>query len=186
MTAVYQLLTKAASPIKLAETKSYLKIKNSSDDTVIKDLITAATIWGENYVGRDFRVKTWKLLLDAFADRITLRRDPVASITTVKYLVSDVLTTVTSSTYYLKKLVTCSEIILADSQSWPTDIDDREQAIEIEFATSAYFQQEEIKRAVIRHVAFMYENRGDCDDLEDGAKKSGVTDIYDQFRVERI
>lgn len=186
MACVYRFISQAASPVSLADMKSYLKVTTATDDTLIQAMIDAATGWGEKYTGRDFRAITWELLLDKFTDRIELWRDPVASITTVKHLVSSALTTVDASVYYLKKLTQKSEILLNEDKAWPTNTDDREQAIEIRFVSEGYFCQDSIIQAIKRHVAFWYRNRGDCSDCKSAASGSGVTSTYDQFRISRV
>ena len=162
-----------------------MKITSSAEDDVIKSIINMATTFGEKYTGRDFRANTWTLLLDCFGARIELRRDPVATITFVKHLVSDSQVTVATSVYYLKKGVQSSEILLQDGQDWPTDTDEREQAIEIEFVTEAYRCIDQIKEAMLRHIAYLYTNRGDCD-TKNAAIESGASFIYDQFRIARV
>ncbi len=197
MTALYELITPGAVPVSLADMKAFMKISTSSDDVLITSMLQTATTWGENYTGREFRATTWALFLDAFEDRIHLSRAPVASITTVKHLVSAALVTVAASVYYLKKNLHYSEILLDVGQTWPTDTDEREQVIEIEFTTESYRDVDAIASAIKRHVSYWYANRGDCSDEGGGsivksnsaafsAKKSGVTAIYDQFRIERV
>lgn len=184
--AVYQQVSVEASPVSLTVMKRYLKITTTADDELIQSMIDAATEWGEKYTGRDFRAITWDLLLDRFTDRIELRRDPVDTITSVKHLVSGSLVTVPAATYYLKKLVQSSEILLNEDQEWPTDTDNREQVIEIQFVTKGFRCQESIIDAIERHVAFWYRNRGDCPDVKGSAEKAGVTVIYNQFRISRV
>ncbi len=184
--AVYQQVSVTASPVSLTVMKSYLKITTTADDALIQSMIDAATEWGEKYTGRDFRAITWDLLLDCFTDRIELRRDPVDTITTVKHLVSGSLVTVPADVYYLKKLVQSSEVLLNEDKEWPTDTDNREQVIEIRFVTEGYRCQESIIDAIERMVAFWYRNRGDCPDANSAATLSGVTIIYNQFRISRV
>ena len=188
MTALYELQSAAASPVSLADMKSYMKVTSASDDDLIQVLIDAATAYGERYTTRDFRIKSWKLLLDEFDDRICLRRSPVNSITSVEYLVSSVLTPIASSVYYLKKGVQFSEILLQEDQEWPDDLDEREQGIEIVFATVAYNAGNAIKIAIKRWVSFAYANRGDCDCQSEAliGKQSGADFTLDQFRISRI
>ena len=66
MTQFYELISEAASPVDLATMKSYMKVTSTSDDVLIQQLIDSATQWGENYTGRDFRVKSWRVFLDGF------------------------------------------------------------------------------------------------------------------------
>lgn len=182
----YSRVSADPSPVTLAAMKSYLKITTTADDALIQIMIDAATEWGEKYTSRDFRAVTWDLFLDKFTDRILLRRDPVASITTVKHLVDGSLETVASSVYYLKRLSQFSEILLDEDQEWPTDTDDREQAIEIRLVTTGYRDQDAIINAIKRTVAFWYRNRGDCPDVKAAIDGAGVTIIYNQFRISRV
>ena len=185
--AVYTFESEVASPVTKKDMKAYLKVTNTKDDDLIQSMIDACTKWGEKYTGRDFRAITWKLLLDCFpaSTRILLKRDPVATITSIKHLVDDVLTTVDSSIYYLKKNTQNSEILLLEDQDWPTDTDNREQSITVEFVTTGYVCQDNIINAIKQHVAYMYYNRGDCD-TDSSAKQSGVRLIYGQFRITRV
>ncbi len=185
-TKVYKRVSVAASPVDLATMKSYLKITTTTDDTLIQSMIDAATEWGEKYTGRDFRAITWDLLLDKFTDRIELRRDPVASITKVERLVSGSLVAVASTVFYLKKLVQSSEILLNEDKEWPTDADNREQVVQIQFVTEGFQCQDSIIDAIERIVAFWYRNRGDCRDSREAARQTGATIILDQFRISRV
>ncbi len=185
-TKVYKRVSVTPSPVDLATMKAYLKITTTTDDTLIQSMIDAATEWGEKYTGRDLRAITWDLLLDKFTDRIELRRDPVASVTSVKRLVSGSLVAVASTVFYLKKLVQSSEILLNEDQEWPTDADDREQVVEIRFVTEGFQCQDSIIDAIERIVAFWYRNRGDCRDSREAARQTGATIILDGFRISRV
>jgi len=185
MSDLYTRTNAGTSPVLLADVKSYLKQTSTADDGLIQVFIDSATEYGETYTGRAFRKQTWTLLIDAFANRIALNRNPIDAITTVKYLVSDVLTTIVDTVYYLKKNVQCGEILLKEDQDWPTDLDEIEHGIEIIFTTVAYQDINRIKDALYRHVAYLYTNRGDCD-VESAGKASGADAIYDLFRIPRV
>ena len=192
MSDLYVLNTAGAVPVALDDMKAYMKVTASADDDLITSMLSAATTWGENYTGREFRANTWTLLTDEFADRMCLNRAPVASITTVKHIVLDVLTAVADTVYYLKKNLQFAEILLKEDQSWPSDTDSLEHAIEVEFVTETYRDTDAISTAIMRHVAYWYSNRGDCAGSSSGcscgdaAKSSGVTALYDQFRIDRV
>lgn len=186
MSDLYLELTADASPLSLADAKAYMRISSSADDALIQSMIDACTEYGENYTGRSFRNKTFKLLTDCLLDRIVINRSPVDSITSVKYLLDNVLTAVDASVYYLKKGVLSSEILLHFDKEWPNDVDAREQAIEIEFSVIAYHAQALIAEALKHCVSFMYFNRGDCCTCEQASSGSGADRIYGQFRIQRI
>ena len=187
MTDVYELIAKGAVPVSLDDMKTYMKVTADADDDLIIMMLNAATVWGENYTGREFRANTWALLLDEFSDRICLRRDPVVTITSVEYLVLNVFTVIAASVYYLKKNVQTSEVLLSEDEDWPDDLDDREQGITITFVTESYrYCSDSIMNGIKRHVAWWYANRGDCSDCDNAAKQSSVQLIYDQFRISRV
>lgn len=196
MSGVYVLDDAGASPVKLSEAKEHLRLHSDADEALVQLLVNVATEAAEDYTRRDFRANTWKLLLDEFdSDGICLRRDPVASVTSITHIVSGSPVTVAASTYYLKRGVVDSLILLAEDESWPTDTDVREQAIEVTFATMAHRRVESAKEAILRMVAHLYENRGDDAQLQragpgtsavDLVRASGASAILDQFRVSRV
>jgi len=183
--AVYVFVSELASPVLLPAMKTYLKVTHALDDTLIQEMIDACTKWGEKFTGRDFRAITWQLLLDLFPERILLRRDPVDTITSINHLVSGAPVLVPAADYYLKKNTQNSEILLVENADWPTNTDNREQAITIQFVTKGYVCQDSIISAIKRHVAHWYYNRGDCD-CECAGDQSGVKSIYGQFRITRV
>ena len=187
MSKVYSLGSADVSPLSLNEAKAYMRVLSVRDDTIITSMINAATSWGENYTGRDFRRKSWTLKQDFFWHSNKLDRDPVAAITSVKYQNTlNVEITVDPALYYLKKLTQYSELLIDPDSSWPTDLSDREHAVTIDFDTAEYYEKEEIFNALQQHVLYLYTNRGDCGCDKESADKSGSTLIYDQFRISRI
>ncbi len=193
MSQFYERTKKADSPVELADVKSYLKLPSAAgpDDTLIQLLIDSATDYAEKYTTRDLRKNRWKVLIDVFTDRICLRRDPINSITLIQRQVSGVLTPVATTVYYLKNNTQFSEVLLQDGEDWPTDVDEREHAIEITFQTKAHRCLDQVTNGIYRHVSFLYENRGDCDPTglgvtTDAAVQSGATKLYDQVRISRV
>lgn len=185
LTYRYELSVPGTLPITKESAKSYLKLETDADNATIQDMVATVVQFAERYTGRDMRPKTWKLWLDCFEDRILLRKSQVNSITSVKYMVDDSLVTIATSVWYLKKGYQFSEILLKASQVWPTDIDEVESGIEIIFVTQEPRNIETYKTGMFEHLAYLYQNRGDCD-VESAAKKSGATEKYDQGRIPRI
>jgi hypothetical protein len=56
-------------PITLAEAKTHLRVDFSADDSLISDLISAATRFAENYTRRTFASREFRLTLPAFPRR---------------------------------------------------------------------------------------------------------------------
>ena len=84
-----------------------------------------------------------------------------------------------------------SQIFLKEDQEWPTNIDLVPQAVEIIF-TSGYGATEasvpaDVKIALLSHIAFMYENRGDCNTGDIGDKLPlNVRTLYNKIRLINI
>lgn len=178
-------------PVSLKQAKSYLKLplEVDADDDFLTLAIEAASDFAEGYVRRELRANEWELYLDAFEDRIGIRRHPIATIDEVAYMASGSFTVVSSSVYYLKPATQAYEILLNDDEEWPDEdlIDDREHVVKITFTTEAHPKLPQIKLGILRHVAWLYENRGDCDvKSADAAELSGATHLYDQIRVSRV
>jgi uncharacterized phiE125 gp8 family phage protein len=184
----YALTTPGAEPpVTVKQAKDHLKIENTADDGVIGVILGVAEEFAAGYTAQELRANTWTLLLDEFGDddEILLRRHPVASITSVKHTVDGSPVTISSADYLLEKGVQSSRIYLADGASWPTDTDNLRQGVEVVFVTEVLPKIDSVKLGILRHVAYLYENRGDVDS-GDSAKKSGATVFYDQVRISRV
>lgn len=188
MSELYTLTAPGTDPVTLEVAKSHLKQTSAVDDDLITALLRTATDFAEGFLGRELRANTWQLLRDDFEARIILRRSPVATITSVKYTVATEFdTTVASSVYYLKKGLASSVILLQEDQSWPTDLKDAEQGVEIVFVTAAMVKLAQVKDGILRHVASLYEHRGDSDPgIEKAAQSSGALNLYGPLRIARI
>ncbi len=191
MTDFYELTTAGAPPLDVETTKGYLRLSTRADDVNVALMVRAALLHGESYTGRDFRANTWTLLKDDFEDRICLLRSPVASVTSVERLVNGTFVAVAPSTYYLKKATQFSEILLESGQAWPTDADDKEHRVRVVFVTQAVRELDVATLAMLKHIAFMNENKGDCDVnlptvVAEAARASGADSLYDQIRIARV
>ena len=185
----YDLVSQSAAPVSLSTLKTYLKLSGSSEDAILTLMLEQATECGEKYTGRSFRVQTWDIFRDYFdCDRFEIKLSPVDSIDSITYInESDVPTVVDSSIYYLKKGQWFSEIVLKTGEAWPTDVKDIEQAITFRVSTIKYPKAtSSIDMGILKHVAYAYSNRGDCD--KKSMKDSGASTCYDDnaFRIPRV
>lgn len=166
----YILVTDSATePLTLAEVKTYLRIDGTDYDNILTPLIKTVRQLAEKITGRDMINKTWKTYLDCFPyrDGIELRKSKLQSITSINYYTSSVLTLLSSATYYVTDEDSYSSIYLVDGQSYPST-DTRKQAVEITFVSGygidATFVPEALKQAMLSHIAYLFENTGDCTD----------------------
>jgi len=173
---------------------AHINIDPSITDAYITSVIKAATTFAENYTKRIFINTTFKTYRDYFSDCIELRRSKFQSLVHFKYLIGDLLFAVDNSLYYVTNEKDYSKIILKTDKSYPTDIEKRVQAIEIQFvagygASGSAFPSdaEDLKIALLNHVTYLFENKGDCDltsleNIED-AMPNTTRLIYNQHRI---
>ena len=193
--------------VTLSDVKNWLKVSVSDQDGLITSLIEGATASAEKWTKRDLINKTYKTFRDNFSDfpatygnfaalvpqasrpsgmgKIELRRSRLQSVESVKYYTGGVLTLVPDTVYYSTEEIDFSRILLIDGQTWPSDIDNRLQAVEIEFIAGYGADSDaipsDLKTAIKMHVAQAYENRGDCNSSLFLPK--GAQGIYNQYRI---
>lgn len=170
-----------------------------SQDTYLTILIEAVTEYAEQYTKRDFITRTYETFRDSFHNNLEIRRNPSITISTVEYLVDNVLTTVSTDIYFLIDSNTFPHLSLKVNQLWPTDEDDREQSVKITF-TVGYGDDstdvpESLRIGMLQHIAALYENRGDCGENRVSGSTSGSVQkllpvdaqlIYGIYRIRNI
>lgn len=101
---VLTLVTAPASePLTLAETKAYLKVTTSGDDTLLGNLIIAARKAAEQYMRISLITQSWKLSYDKYTPScVILPFGPVQSITSVTAIArDDTQAVISDDNYYL-------------------------------------------------------------------------------------
>lgn len=152
----------AAEPVTLAEAKIHLRVDNDDENSLITILIQAARELVEQRTGRSLINQTRVIKMDWFpdSDTIYLTNGPVSSVTTVKYYIDEVLTTLDSAEYWTDFSSDIARIVVVDS--WPTT-DDRPNSVEITYvsgygATSSTVPKP-LKQAIYLILGHLYENR---------------------------
>ena len=195
----YPLVTGTATlAVSLTEAKDALRIDptDTSQDNFITNLIYTTTNYFELVTGRDLINKTYKCYLNNFPGvsnnyaaltyygvnqsvGIRILKSKLQSITSIQYYVGGILITWDPSNYYITDENDYAAIYLVDGQCWPTDADNRMQAIVITFV-AGYGGDEtvipyDIKQALLQYIVYLYENRGDCDCSGGGYPPSAKT-----------
>ena len=156
--------TLATNPLfTTAEAKDFLKVDTTADDTLIDNLIKAATQSCEIYTNRYFLDTLVTQYADKWADIENLYKSPVSSITHIKYYDSDdSLQTLAGTVYLLDEVSQPARIGLKPNQSYP-NIANRINAIEVKYTvgygTAASSVPEAIRQAVLITIGNWYENR---------------------------
>lgn len=159
----YKVKVAAAElPVTLDEAKNHLKVDVSADDTLITNLIKAATSSCEEYTNRFFITTSLNQYGDVWADISELFKSPAKTITSIKYYDEDnVLQTLSSSIYLLDVAVMPSRIGLQPNQSFPT-IANRINAIDVAYEVGVDDPanvDNGIKQAILLTIGHWYANR---------------------------
>tara|TARA_R100001244_G_scaffold86573_2_gene66095 strand:+ start:649 stop:1245 length:597 start_codon:yes stop_codon:yes gene_type:complete len=153
-----------------AEAKTFLKVDNSADDSLIDRYILMASTYLEQYTNRSFLDSSWQLSLDesdVTGTSIELPRAPLSSVTSVSYFESDgTEQTFSTDNYTVDITQQPGRIFIAQGGSWPTDMRSN-KAMLIEFvagwgaaiADVDSFYKNMVQTAVLTLVGSMYDNR---------------------------
>ena len=156
-------------PVSVAEIKSHAVIEHAGDDTIVENYLQAAITELDpphGYLGRAMMEQTLIAYLKKFpGNRIQLPFPPLVSVTSVKYQDNDgVEQTISSAEYEVVSGPTVDPgyIVLADGYSWPTDLDEIEHPIWIEYKAgyaNVAAVPEGIRLYIMMLVAEMYRQR---------------------------
>lgn len=156
--------TLATNPLfTTAEAKDFLKVDTTADDTLIDNLIKAATQSCEIYTNRYFLNTLLTQYSDNWNEFYKLYKSPVVSITHVKYYdTTDTLQTLASSNYILDNISQPARIGLSVTGNLPS-LADRINAVEVKYTvgygTTSSEVPEGIRQAVLITIGNWYENR---------------------------
>jgi hypothetical protein len=207
----FELLTPPSEePLTLAETKEYLRVTGSDEDTLITNLIKAARIFVEKYTKMTLIDSVWSLWMDdiprcsqrkpwwdgvkqgsindliKYSDRIVIQKYPISAVNSFKYYDrGDTEYTFDADNYISDLVATPPKITLKYNAVWPSDLR-ISKGISINL-NAGYADRssvpEDIRQGLLYCVAVLYENRG-CDGTDKLKTKAGH--IFDQYRLLRI
>lgn len=84
--ALIRIAAPASEPLDLATAKLHCRVDGTDDDALITALIVAAREQAEHETGRALITQTCELVHDAFPEAFVLRKAPIQSLTSIKYL----------------------------------------------------------------------------------------------------
>jgi uncharacterized phiE125 gp8 family phage protein len=160
----YILITPATiEPITLDEVKQKLRLIGNSDfDSELTRMITVAREMCERITGRDLINKTYKGFLDCYFNQVEFRKSKLQSISSIKYYSNNILTTLSSTSYYFTNATDYSQLVFTQNFT----ADNRLQAIEIEFiagyGSTASTVPTSLKEAMLSFIDWLFNNSGDC------------------------
>ena len=174
---IAELLPPLAEPITLAEAKAHLRLETADEDTLVAGLIRAARDHLEGQTGLCLVTRLLRLYLDDWPEGrvIPIARGPVQTIETVT--VYDALGTpveVAAAGYVLDGTARPARLMLPDRPATARAMNGIEIDFTAGFGESGADVPDTLKRAMLLHVAAMYELRGVlCLDDQPGAVPQG-------------
>ena len=195
-------------PVSRIEAREHLRLDDDVDDSQVRSFIKAATDWAENYTGRSFISRTYKMMLDGVSEiddplwegmrtghsssnlnnHIEIAAAPVLSVQSIKYYSDDDTEyTWSASNYHVDTFSEPAKIVLRSGGTYPTDLRSV-NGLEINF-TAGYGESpssvpEAIRVAILQYIAFLYEHRGD---YEAGVQSPAVIkSLLDPYKILRF
>ena len=159
----YQVVTPASTyPVSLTETKLHLKVDINTDDTLITNLIIAATQVSEEYTNRFFIDTVINQTCSNFNELKELYKSKVSAVTHVKYYdIDNAQQTLAASNYVVNNEYEPSQINIDVDGTFP-NIVDRIDAVECKYTVgygAASDVPDAIKQAILLTIGNWYENR---------------------------
>ena len=119
--ALIRIAAPASEPLDLATAKLHCRVDGNDDDALVTALIIAAREQAEHETGRALITQTWELVHDVFPDAFVLRKAPIQSVTSIKYLDSTTGAeqTLAPADYLLDKDSEPGYVVPGYGKAWP-------------------------------------------------------------------
>lgn len=177
-----QIAKVSADVVTLADVKAYLRVSGTSEDAIIQMMIDSAVTAAEKYMSRDILTTTYENYRCSIYQDLALRRGGFQSVTSLEVLQSGSYVTMDPSEY----VVSIGGAFGVLEEVNPLSYDDDPNTVKITFKTGFgddnTFVPDDIKLAIMQHVAFMYSNRGDCSNVNKAVPDSSAA-IYTSYRI---
>lgn len=147
-------------PVSIEEVKMHLKLDGDEEDSYLARLIEAARRVSERNTGRAYITQTWQysFQLRDFSRTIKLPKQPYKSITTLEYYdgVTYAWVAMTASQYKVLGMGDQGELMLLE---YPGSI--FRVTYQAGYGASSSYVPADLRAAILRRIATMYENRQD-------------------------
>ena len=187
---IAELLPPAAEPITLAEAKAHLRLDTSDEDALLTALIRTARLYLEAETGLCLIARLLRLYLDDWPDGkvIQIARGPVQSIEMVTvYDALGMPVEADVAGYALDGAAQPARLVLPERPASERALNGIEIDFSAGFGESGADVPDTLKRALLLHVAAMYELRGVLTlDEQPGAMPQGYDRLVAPYRLRRL
>lgn len=178
--------------ILLATLKSWLRLDtaDTSEDTILDLLVGQAVGCFETISHRTLMTTGFKTFRTCWYQCYELRRSRLVSIDEVSYTGTDDLPVIVASTnYYSDKDDAYSRLIFTEAFDFP-EKSDLVDSIQISFtaglAAITTNVPADIQMALMQHITFLYENRGDCACDDSASVPASAMKVYKSYEIIEI
>lgn len=162
----YYTRENSAEIITLSTVKRYLRINLAiaEEDSFLTSLIFTTTEWGERYTNRIFKQVNFEGFFQELSTTqydqnfLQIRRSPLNTVTSVEIKTDSGYVPYTD--YKLKFLSSFSRLLFTESITYEKN---EPYPIKVNFSAGYENTPEQLKTAILSHIAFLYENRGDTE-----------------------
>ena len=187
---IHELDPPPAEPLTLAEAKAHLRLDTGDDDTLVTSLIAVAREHLERETGLALIARGFRLHLDHWPRGrvIPIARGPVQTIDTVTvYDEAGVALDVDVSGYVLDGAARPSRLLLPDRPLPGQAMNGIEIDFTAGFGEAGADVPDTLKRAMLTHVATMFELRGAVSlDQQPGTVPAGYDRLIAPYRMRRL
>lgn len=180
----------AVLPLLVSEVKTYLRIDNENDNSLIENLIASACKLCEQTTGLSLISREVSLYMDAWDNEILpLPSCPIISVNAIKVYSSETSSSLYSaSNYYVdNKNLYNPRIVLKDGPVIPLPGIDV-NGIEVQYTAGFGSDVEDVpallKQGMLQVIAYLYEHRGDGSN--NALRNSGANTIFQSYRKASI
>ncbi len=189
-----------AIPLDIAREHLFLPASDSLEDPVLTLMIKGIMDYVQKLTYRTLLTTRYKCYLDYLPrNPILLKKAPFKTLVSFEYYKDGVLTPVNLADLYTTDSNSYSMIDTVGGKDWPV-VDYRKQAVKITFdagyGDTHASLPDDLKMAMLHHLAKWYEQRGDVDDFtarNEGLKYSAQTAIphtskmiYAQYKITQM
>lgn len=185
-----QITAASDYPVTLAEAKLHLRVTSSEQDSLITNLIGAATKHCQQITDHTFMRETWEKTLDKFpAGAIELPKPPIYQVDSIKFIDVDNIEQTLNPAHYIVDTANYPGWVQPRyGYTWP-DTYPEINAVRVRFTcgyADADVVPEDIKQSMLLLIAHWYENREATTNAMSNQIEFAVSALLSPYKMWRI
>lgn len=172
----------ASSQLTLTEVKAFLRVEHTDDDSLITSLIYGVTGIFERLTGRYFTAQSWTVSFPCTESGafVEIQKGWLNAISAVRLYDEATSSFIATTDYYHQKRNGFHRVVFEEFIEQPTN---KPFAIEIDFTCGITSIPPDLKNALLAHINYLYENRGDVESIGSLSIPRESDIIYGNYRI---